>query len=322
MTTEAAAERQPVWLSIERKILELSAEDLSDRNLEQTVHRIAAELDNEGYNLSRHGGHMLQLRAALDARLQVGRPLMKDLNEAIAALKLEDLTSPYQASMQLVSAVGKSWPRLKGSEIARDVLRMVEKTRLDLLFAKARSFAGDEGIRFLIAEDMSSQVILEALDINEEKLGQVRDALEAERQERARVAELLTAVEGKPDEERVEHLINGNVSDELIIEMAGVDRGAIDGAKQAMAAALAEKRRLEEEKAARRKAEAEGPALEDISPDEMLEYIESIREILGFSDKESEIRVMCEQSNIPKSLVNLAVAEPDKLDELEEKAGG
>ena len=52
----------------------------------------------------------------------------------------------------------------------------------------------------------------------------------------------------------------------------------------------------------------------------MLEHIEAIREILDFSDQEKEIRVMCEQSGIPKALVEITISEPDKLDELEEKA--
>jgi hypothetical protein len=85
---------------------------------------------------------------------------------------------------------------------------------------------------------------------------------------------------------------------------------------------LKEKQRLEEEAAARKKAEAAGPSLEEIPPDEMLDHIESIREIMEFSDQEKEIRVMCEQSAIPKALVDIAVSEPDKLDELEKEAEG
>jgi hypothetical protein len=54
----------------------------------------------------------------------------------------------------------------------------------------------------------------------------------------------------------------------------------------------------------------------------MLEHIEAIREIMEFSDVADEIRQMCEQSNIPKSLVDVAVSEPDKLDELEQTAEG
>jgi hypothetical protein len=104
--------------------------------------------------------------------------------------------------------------------------------------------------------------------------------------------------------------------------MAKVDPGDIDAVKQAMEEELKEKQRLAEEEAARKKKAAEGPALEDIPPDEMLEHIESIRDIMEFSDKEKEIRVMCEQSSIPKSLVDIAVSEPAKLDELEKKAEG
>jgi hypothetical protein len=85
---------------------------------------------------------------------------------------------------------------------------------------------------------------------------------------------------------------------------------------------LKEKQRLEEEAAARKKEEAAGPALEEMAPDEMLEHIEAIREIMEFSDQEKEIRVMCEQSAIPKALVDIAVSEPEKLDELEKQAEG
>ena len=66
----------------------------------------------------------------------------------------------------------------------------------------------------------------------------------------------------------------------------------------------------------------EGPALDAIPPDEMLEHIEAIREIMEFSDDPDEIRTMCEQSNIPKSLVDAVVENPDTLDELEKAAGG
>ena len=43
---------------------------------------------------------------------------------------------------------------------------------------------------------------------------------------------------------------------------------------------------------------------------------------MEFSDQEKEIRVMCEQSSIPVALVDIAVSEPEKLDELEKKAEG
>ena len=74
--------------------------------------------------------------------------------------------------------------------------------------------------------------------------------------------------------------------------------------------------------AAVKKAAAAGPSLEEMSPQEMLEHIEAIREIMEFSDQEKEIRVMCEQSSIPKCLVDIAVSEPDRLDVLEKEAEG
>jgi hypothetical protein len=85
---------------------------------------------------------------------------------------------------------------------------------------------------------------------------------------------------------------------------------------------LAEKKRKEEELAAQKAAEEAGPSLENIDSDDMLEYIEGIREILEFSDVEKDIRTMCEQSSIPKALVDIVISDPDKLDELEKEAGG
>jgi hypothetical protein len=209
---------------------------------------------------------------------------------------------------------------MKEVERRQDVLQIVEKTKLNLLITNAKSLTGDEGVRFLIRKDLDSKVIIEALGISEEKLEQVSAAMEAERQERARVGKLLSSVEDKSTEEKVEFLITNNVSDTLIVEIAEVDQGTVDDVKRAMAARLEEQRRQDEEAAARRKAEAEGPPLEDIPSDKMLDYIEAIREILEFSDQEKEIRVMCEQSDIPKCLVDITVSEPGKLDELEEQA--
>lgn len=322
MTTSDATEKRPLWLLMEENFLELSPEDLSEENREQTIQRVAGDLDNTGYNVSLHGGNMIQLRQAMDDRCRVGRPLMKDLHDAIAALTLEDMADPVSASGKLVSDLGEVWPKLKGSERKADMLRIIENTKFDLLVAKAKSLSGDEGIRLLIEEEVASEMITEVLGISGEKLGQVNAEMEKERAERERVKKLLDAVEGKSNEERVKHLITKDVSDELIIAMAEVDRSVVDGVKQAMEEELKEKQRLAEEEAARKKAEAAGPALEDIPPDKMLEYIESIREILDFSDKEKEIRVMCEQSAIPQALVDIAVSEPEKLDELEKQAEG
>jgi hypothetical protein len=322
MTTSDAIEKKPLWLLIEEKILELDSKDLSAENLETSIQRIAAELHNSGHNFLGYGGNMLKLRWAIDDMRNVGRPLLQDFNAAIAAFTLEDVAEPYVATTQLLGDIGKTWPELKSPERRPDVIRIVEKTKLNLLIARAKGLPDDEGIRFLIEKQVSPEVITAALEITGEKLKQVNAEMEKERAEKNRVAKLLEAVEGKSNEEKVKHLVENNVSEKLIIEMMKVDRGVIDAVKQAMEEELKEKQRLAEEEAARKREEAAGPALEDIPPDEMLDYIESIREIMEFSDKEKEIRVMCEQSSIPKSLVDIAVSEPDKLDELEKKAEG
>jgi hypothetical protein len=322
MTASDAFEKKPLWLLIEENILALGAQGFSGSNLEPSIQKIAGELDNAGFNVSRHGGNLMTLRWAMDKASKVGRPLMKDFNAAIEALTLDDVIDPYAATSKLLDDLGDSWPELRIPERRADVIRIVEKTRLDLLIAKAKTLPGDGGIRLLLEEEVASGKIVGGLEITEEKLKQVKDQIKKERAERARVAGLLDAVAGKPNEEKVRHLINKNVTEELILEMAGVDQGDIEAAKKAMEAEIKEKQRLAEEEAARKKAEAEGPALEDISSEDMINYIDSIREIMEFSEEEKEIRVMCEQSSIPKSLVDIAVSEPEKLDELEKKAQG
>jgi len=322
MTTSDAAETKPLWLLIEENILELDEKGLSAENLEASIQRLAGKLDNAGYNVSRHGGNMLQLRWAINEAHKVGKPLMKDFNTAVAALTLKDVADPYAATNKLINDIGATWPKLKESERRADVIRIVEKTKLDLLIAKAKSLPDDAGIRLLIEEQVDSEVITSALDITADKLKQVNSEMEKERAEIARVTKLLEAAAGKSNEEKVKHLLTNNVSEKLIIEMAEVDQNAINAVKQAMEAELKEKQRLAEEEAARKKAEAAGPALEEIPPDKLLEYIEAIREIMEFSDQEKEIRVMCEQSAIPKSLVDIAVSEPEKLDQLEKEAQG
>ena len=322
MTTIDTMEKNPLWFSMEECISKLSSEDLSENNREQTIHRIGKELDDTGYNVSNHGGNFLQLRWAIDERLSMGRPFMKDFMDALEALTLEDLADPEPANAKLVRDVGDVWPKIKGSERRADVLRIVEKTKLDLLIAKAKGLSGDAGIRLLIEGEIASEVIVEGLDITTEKLEQVNADIEKECAEKERVKTLLEAVENKTKEERVKHLLDNTVSDALIIELAKVDTGALADIKKSIEAELKEKQRLAEEEAARKKAEAAGPALEDIDPEEILEYIESIREILEFSDQEKDIRIMCEQSSIPTSLVDIAVSDPDRLDELEKEAEG
>jgi hypothetical protein len=322
MTTSETTKKKPLWLLIEENFLELDSQDISEENMEASIQRIAGELDNTGYNVSHHGGNMIQLRFAMDDMCKIGRPLMKDFNTAIAALTLEDVTDPYFVTDKLIGDIGKTWPKLKRSECRPEVIGIVEKTKLYLLIAKANGLPGDEGIRLLIDQQVAPEVITNALDITAEKLKQVNTEMEKERAERTRVATLLKAVEGKSNEEKVKHLFVNNASEKWIIEMANVDQGAIDGVKQAMEAELKEKQRLEEEAIAKKKEAAAGPSLEEIPPDEILEHIDAIREIMEFSDQEKEIRVMCEQSSIPKCLVDIAVSEPDRLDALEKEAKG
>jgi hypothetical protein len=322
MTAIETTESTPLWLLIEDKILGLNSDNLTANKLEQTIRQTAVDLDGTGYNVSRHAGHMLELRWAMDARVKVGRPLMKDFNDAVAALKLEDVIDPYKATVTLIGELGEAWPKIKQSERRPDVLRIIEKTRLDLLIERAKELSGEAGIRYLIDEKVHSAVIVEALAISEEEFGRVNAAVEAERAERARVVGLIEAADGKSDEDKIKDLITNNVSDELMSELAEVDQGVIDRVKQSMEEEMIEKQRLVEEEAARKKAEADGPPLADIPSDQLLEYIESVREILEFSDQENEIRTMCEQSSIPKSLVDVAVSDPSKLDELEEKSNG
>jgi len=322
MTNGDETAKKPLWLLMEEKFLELSLQGLSGENKEAAVQKMAGELDATGYNVSRNGGNMLQLRWAVDEMLKVGRPLMKDLNDAIAALTLEDVADPYLATSKLLDDLAGTWKEIKRPDRRPVVIELVEKAQLDLTIAKAEDLPGDDSIRFLIEEKIASEAIINELGITEEKLDQVNAEVEKERAERARVIGLLEAVDGKSDEERVKHLFQNDVPVDLMIEVAEVDQGLIDNVEQEMEEELKEKQRLAEEEAARKKAEAAGPALDDIPADEMLEHIDTVREILEFSDVEKEIRFMCDQSNIPESLVDIAVSEPDKLDELEREAEG
>jgi hypothetical protein len=321
MTESEVAVKKPLWLSIEESILANDAV-VSGGDPEAVIHQMAGELDNAGFNVSGHGGNLMKLRWAVDEARKVGRPMLKDFNAAIGALTLEDVADPYAATTKLLDEIGGTWPGLRTPECRPDVVGIVEQTKLDLTIAKAKEMSGDEGIRYLIQEKVESKTIIAALEITDEKLKKVNAQIEAELAERKRVASLLEKVADKSDEEKVKHLIDNNVAEKLIIEMAEVDQGAIDAVKKAMEEELKEQQRKAEEEAARKKAEAEGPSLETIPMDERLEFIESIREIMEFSDQEKEIRVMCEQSAIPKCLVDIAVSDPDKLDELEKEAEG
>lgn len=322
MTTSDTTGQKPLWLSIEENILELSSQELAEGNLEGSIQRVAGNLDDAGYNVSGHGGNMLKLRFAVDKARKVGKPLMKDFNNVVSAFALDDVQDPYAATDKLLGDIGNTWPELKTAERRPDVIQIIEDKKLELLIEKAKGLSGDDGIRLLLGEKVDEEVIVSALGITEEKLEEVKELIKQELAERKRVAGLLEKVDGKTNEEKVRHLFDNNVSEELIMEMAGVDQSAIDAVKKAMEEEIKEKERLAAEEAARKKAEAEGPALEDISADDMTYYIDSIREIMEFSEEEKEIRVMCEQSSIPKSLVDIAVSDPDKLDELEKNAAG
>jgi len=322
MATEEAAGKKPLWLSIEEELLSLGSQGLSGEGVEAAVHNIAGNLDGKGYNVSKHGGNLLEVRFALDDMRKVGNAMLEDFNTALNALLLDDLMDAYGAADKLVNQVGATWPKLKRAESRPVVIEFVEARKLDLLVEKARGMSGDEGIELLIEEKVDPAVITSRLEITDEKLKEVNTAMEKRKAERERVMALVEKVKDKSDEDKVRFLYDNNVAEPLIIELGGVDQKAIDAAKKAMEEELKEKQRLAEEEAARKKKEAEGPALEDMAPDEMLAHIEAIREIMEFSDVEKEIRTMCEQSAIPKALVDIAVSEPDKLDELEKQAGG
>ena len=322
MTTTDETEKKPLWVGIEEKLLELNPGEFSGQAKEEAIQKIVGELDNEGFNVSKSGGRMMQLRWAMDEMLKVGRPLMKDFNDAIAALSLEDVPDPSSATSKLIANLGETWKELKKVECRLDIIRIVEETRLDLLVKKAKELSENESIRFLIEEQLESEVIINKLGITEEKLAEVVAEIAKEKAERKRVTNLLEKLDGKSDEEKVKHLITNNVTEELIIELAEVDPAAINNAKKAMEEEIKEQQRLAQEAAAKKKAEAAGPSLEDITPDDMIDHIDSIREIMEFSEVEKEIRTMCEQSAIPQCLVDIAVSDPDKLDELEKKAEG
>jgi hypothetical protein len=322
MATSDATEKRPLWLSIEEQILKLDSQDLSSANLEASVQRIAGELDGAGYNLSRHGGNLIQLRFALEKASEVGSPFMKEFNAAVSTLTLEDAADTYTATNNLLEKLSATWPEIKMADRRPDVIKIVEQTKLDLLIAKAKGMDGDAGIRLLIEEGVDFAVITKALGITDEKLNEVHEQIKKERAERARVAGLLEKVADKSADEKIRHLFDNDVAEALIIEMAKVDQAAIEGVKKAMEEELKEKQRLAEEEAARKKKEAEGPSLADMSAEDMAYYIDQIREIMEFSEEEKEIRVMCEQSSVPKALVDIAVSDPGKLDELEKQAQG
>lgn len=313
MSSEETAGKA-LWIQIEEKIQGLGDSEFGGGG-ESAVQKIAGDLGITG-----NAGYMIQLRKAVGERIQAGRPLIKDLEAAIEALALADISDAYSTTMQITGKIGQTFPGFRSSVYRNDVLAMVEKKKLDLQIAEANNLGADKGVRYLISEGLAEDVILSSLGIDEAKLKEVKAAIAAELAEKKRVEDLLAAVSDQPEEDQLKHLINNDASDELIMEVAGVGQDKVDAAKKAMEEELKEKQRLAEEEAARKKAEAEGPPLEEIPPDQMLEHLEAIDDILGFSDVEEEIRQMCEQSSIPKCLVDIAVSDRDRLAELEKQA--
>ncbi len=314
--------KEPLWILMEKQIQGYSDEDFSEANRLETARKIADELDQTGYNVSKSGGNWLRLREAVEARDRVGRPFMKDFDQAISALSLDDIEDTYSAAMRIIHDLGKDWTTFLASEHRADVDEIVATKKTDLMITKAKDLAGEPGIRYLLSESFEPQVIMEVLGISQEEYNTVKTKIDAELAERKRVKELFAKLENASEEDRIKRLLKENATEALIMELGGIEQSAIDAVKKAMEEELAEQKRKEEELAAKKAAEAAGPALDDITPDDMLEYIEGIREILEFSDVEKDIRVMCEQSAIPKALVDIAISDPDKLDELEKEAEG
>ena len=314
--------KEPLWMLIEKQIQKYTDADFTEANSLGTSRKIAEELDKTGYNVSKSGGNWLQLKAAVKACNRVGRPFMQDFNQAVSALGLDDIKDTYATAMKIIRDLGRDWPSFLASEHRADVDEIVGNKKIELMIARAKELPGEPGIRYLISESFEPQAIMEALGVSEEEYKSVKSKVDTELAEKARVQELFAAVKDASEEDKIKHLLNKNAADELITEIGGIEQSAIDAVKKAMEEELAEKKRKEEELATKKAAEAAGPALEDIDSDDMLEYIEGIREILEFSDVEKDIRTMCEQSSIPKALVDIAISDPDKLDELEKEAGG
>jgi hypothetical protein len=314
--------KEPLWLLIEKELQNYQTVDFSEDNSLITAKKIATTLDQTGYNVSKMAGNWLQLKAAIEMCHSVGRPFIKDFNQAIDALTLDNLDDTNATAWSIISGLRNDWPFIVESETVSDVKDIVRKKRVDLVIAKALDLGGEQGVRFLIAEEFNSENIIEIMGISEDEYKAVQAKVDAELAEIQRTKDLLTAMADASEQDKIKHLFSENVAENLILEIGGFDQAALDTVKKIMEEELAEKKRQEEELAAKKAAEAAGPSLDEISADKMLEYIEGIREILDFADSEKEIRVMCEQSSIPKALVEIAVNEPDKLDELEQQAEG
>jgi hypothetical protein len=256
MTTDDAAVSAPLWLAIERQIQNLEASAFDAGAKEATVHSIAEALDEAGYNVSRHGGHLMQLRRAVDARIDVGSPLLGDFNRAIESLTLDDVSDTYKTTVRLVGDLGSTWSNLQDVDIRSDIQEIVDGAKLDLQVEKAKEMADDKGARYLLEEAVPENDIIERLAISREILDEVKKAVAAEAAEAKRIGKLLEAVAEASDVDKAKHLISNDVADADILEVAGLDQGAIDSARQAMEEELREKERLAAEAEAAKKAAA------------------------------------------------------------------
>ena len=314
--------KSPLWLLIEREIQNYKDDDFTDAKVLETTKKIAADLDKAGYNVSKSGGNWLQLKTVVHNRKIVGRPLIKDFEQAIEALVLDDIENTYGTAMGIMHKLGNDFPYFIVPENRSDVDDIIRTRRTELVTAKAKGLDSEEGIRYLISEAFEPQNIIDIIGISENEYKEVKAKVDAEIAEIERVKNLLSSVAESPENEQLKLLINENVTEELILEIGGFEQSALYAVKKEMEEELSEKKRQEEELAAQKAAKAAGPALDEISAEDMLEYIEGLREILDFADSEKDIRIMAEQSSIPKALVDIAVSDPDKLDELEEEAQG
>ena len=107
MTLSSEPLYEPLWLAMEKKISEHASEDSTGSNLEALIHKIAAELDESGYNVSTYGGNLLQLRWAMNEKNKNGKPLMQDLNAAMQGLSFEDVANPQAAAAKIKNSLGQ-----------------------------------------------------------------------------------------------------------------------------------------------------------------------------------------------------------------------
>ncbi len=214
--------KEPLWILVEREIQKFTDEDFSEANSLETSRKIAAELDETGYNVSKSGGNWMRLRAAVKARNRVARPFMDDFNLAISALSLDDIEDTHATAVKIIRTLGDDWPAFLASENRADVNEIVSKKRVDLMVARAKELGGEQGIRYLIEGSFEPQAVMKALGVAEEEYNSVKSKVDAELAEKARVQELFTSLGGASEEDKIKRLINENASDELIAEIGGI----------------------------------------------------------------------------------------------------